>query len=315
MLNEEFEGGGTFLDNQLLPFVLSGKHDNEIRPLKPLGPGHAIAHYSKSRHAGAAIYAGVRDILVIFLAAKEKTQFTDANRMLKAPCWERNARLKVGARTYCSVLYKEDQMVCRILHHRLAIDQVMDDGEAWHYLGMAILDYYDHLQLSDDVARDGTTSMEMELAVACLYEAVKHTPCDGRLYNNLGIALERLMHCYAVNSRIMIELREKAEAAYKRSILIHSTCERIRCNVRADYISSCLNYGLYLSKLNQFGCAIDILSRIVPQSDTPTDAENDLDEITLARQRVVIDAKKLLSFCKWQRLKNPGAEDDCPVSN
>ncbi|KAL3773278.1 hypothetical protein ACHAW5_003441 [Stephanodiscus triporus] len=315
MLNEEFEGGGTFFEDQLLSLVLSGNYDNEIQPLKPLGPGHAIAHYSKSRHAGAATYAGVRDILVIFLAAKEKTQFTDANRMWKAPCWERNARLKVGARTYCSVLSKEDQMMCRILHHRLAIDQVMDDGEAWHYLGMAILDYNDHLQLSD-IARGGITSMEMELAVACLNEAAKHTPCDGRLYNNLGIALERLMHCQASNSRIMIEQREKAAEAYKKSMLIHSTCQRMRCNVHADHISTCLNYGLYLSKLDQFGCAIDILSRIVHQTDTLTDADNDLDEIR-ARQRVVRDAKKLLAFCKSQRLPNPRFElcdgDDCPV--
>jgi hypothetical protein len=305
MLNEEFEGGGTFFENQLLPLVLLGGHDNEMQPLKPLGPGHAIAHYSNSRHAGAATCMGVRDILVIFLAATEKrSQFTDANRTWNAPCWERNARLKAAARTYCSEFSIEDQMICRVLHHRLAIDQVLDDGEAWHYLGMALLDYHDHLHGSSV-----STNMELKLAVSCLNEATKHTPCDGRLYNNLGIALERLMHCYESNSLIMKNLHEKGATAYQKSILIHSTCERMRCDIQAEYISTCLNFGLYLSKLDQFGLAIDILSRIVPRTDICIDAENDLDETTWAQWRVVRDASNLLSFCKRQRDKEPRATE------
>ena len=296
MLNEEFEGGGTFFEDQLLPLVLSGDHDNVMQPLKPLGPGHAIAHYSNSRHAGAATYTGVRDILVIFLAAKAKrAELTDSNRTWNAPCWERNARLKAAARTYCSVFTKEDQLMCRVLHHRLAIDQVMDDGEAWHYLGMALLDYHDHLHGSSV-----SMNTELKLAVSCLNEATKLTPCDGRLYNNLGIALERSMHFYESNSLIMAKLRENAAAAYQKSILIHSTCERMRCDIQADYTSACLNYGLYLSKLDQFGLATDVLSKVVPRADTRIDAENDLDEITWAQLRVVRDAANLLSFCKRQ---------------
>jgi hypothetical protein len=101
MLNEEFEGGGTFFEDQLLPFVLSGNHDNVMHPLKPLGPRHTFAHYSKSRHAGAATYTGVCNILVIFLAAKAKrAELSDSNRTWNTPCWERNARLKATACTY-----------------------------------------------------------------------------------------------------------------------------------------------------------------------------------------------------------------------
>ena len=314
MLNDEFEGGGTFFEDQLLPLVLppSGvDHDDDsgmMQPLKPLGPGHAIAHYSSSRHAGAATCAGVRDILVIFLAAtttaKGRDRFTDANgrtwNAAPPPRWERNARLKAAARTYCSEFATEDDqtIICRVLHHRLAIDQVMDDGEAWHYLGMALLDYHDHLHGTSSSVP--TTDMELKLAVSCLNEATKHTPCDGRLYNNLGIALERLMHCYESNHLIVTELREKAAAAYQTSILIHSTCEKMRCDIRADYTSACLNYGLYLSKLDQFGLAIDILSRVAPRTNICVDAENDLDEMTRAQQRVVRDATNLMSFCKRQ---------------
>ncbi|KAL3826549.1 hypothetical protein ACHAXA_003613 [Cyclostephanos tholiformis] len=304
MLNEEFEGGGTFFENQLLPMVQAGNIDDRslMQPLKPLGPGHGIAHYSNSRHAGAATYSGVREILVIFLAATEKKAQFIENVSISAPRWERNARLKAAARTHCSTSTEYGQIICRLFHHRLAIDQVIDDGEAWHYLGMALLDYHDHLHFSDDkTARDGRgDSSDVKLAVSCLNEATKHTPCDGRLYNNLGIALERLMLCYKSNSRVVVELRRKAVAAYQTSIAIHYKCEMMGCDVHAEILSASMNYGLYLSKLDQFGLAIDVLSRVVSDIYNPIDAENDMDEVTWARQRVVRDATKLLSFCKRQ---------------
>ncbi len=177
----------------------------------------------------------------------------------------------------------------------LTSNRSSDGGEAWHYLGMALLDYHHHLHGSSV-----SMNTELKLAGPCLNEATKLTPCDGRLYNNLGIALEQLMNFYKSNSLIMAKLRKNAAAAYQKPILIHSTCEKMRCNIQADYISACLNYGLYQSKFNQFGFAIDILSRVVPRADTRIDAENDLDEIIWAQLRVVRDAANLLPFCKRQ---------------
>ena len=306
MLNsqENFEGGGTFFEDQLIPLMQSSTNDQfaceEVQPLKPLGIGHAVAHYSSKRHAGAGTSAGVRDILVIFLATNYKQQ---SNEMSMAPSWELNARLKAAARSYCSdTCYDniEEQLLCRIRHHRLAIDQIMTDGEAWHYLGMAVMDYYDFMlqqqprpEYSDDV---------LDLAISCLNEAITHTPCDGRLYNNLGIALERcLSKCQA---RMLEELHNNISSAYQKSIMIHSKCKQVGCDVRADYESTCLNYGLYLSKLDEFVAAIDVLSKIVPintADDTVVnETDDELDDVAWARQRVIRDATSLLSFCKRQ---------------
>ncbi|KAL7542418.1 hypothetical protein ACHAXR_011750 [Thalassiosira sp. AJA248-18] len=324
MLNpsEEFEGGGTFFENQLLPIVQPGNNRDgsepssniakEMHPLKPLGPGGALAHFSSDRHAGAATYAGVRDILVIFLAAREKTTQQSMD-MKKAPRWESSSRIKSTARTYCSGCCSNsthDQLVCRILHHRLAIDQVPQDGEAWHYLGMALFDYHDHLQLPVNSAADiiqhegsGSNLMQcghvLELAVSCLDEAINHTPCDGRLHNNIGISLERLLGFYNDHAN-SVEIHDKIASAYHNSIMIHSTCEEMRCDVAADYESACLNYGLYLSKLDKFDDAIEILSRIASPT-APTDEVNEMDAATWARQRVIRDATNLLSFCEQQR--------------
>lgn len=297
MLNsqDEFEGGGTFFEDQLLPLLSSDNQCNEMhtmQPLKPLGPGHALAHYSNSRHAGAATHAGARDILVIFLAAKDKTTYgPDSIKLGKVPCWEYNARIKSNARAYCSECSStEEQLICRIEHHRLAIDQVIDDGEAWHYLGMAILDYHDHLQqatneiIQSDVADGKIARAELELAVSCLHEATKYTPCDGRLYNNLGIAFERLLQYETTRS--LLDLHERVSSAYETSIMIHSTCDQ-RCDVGVDYASACLNYGLYLSKRDQFSKAIDVLSKIVPQND----------RLHARYGRLITDASNLLSFC------------------
>ncbi|KAL7444890.1 hypothetical protein ACHAXH_008751 [Discostella pseudostelligera] len=298
MLNsqDEFEGGGTFFEDQLLP-LLSTEHNCDdmysIQPLKPYGPGHALAHFSNSRHAGAATYAGVREILVIFLAATENiTKAPCASKPGKVPNWEYNARIKANARTYCSECSStEDQLICRIVHHRLAIEKVFDDGEAWHYLGMALLDYHYHLQRSDgtdDMNITNNARSGLDLVVSCLYEATKYTPCDGRLYNNLGIALEQLLLCETFHS--VVELHDRVISAYERAIKILSKCERLGIDVSTDYASACLNYGLYLSKLDNFSNAIDVLSKIVPPNG----------RLLANHCRLITDASNLLSFCKRQ---------------
>lgn len=208
----------------------------------------------------------------------------------KAPRWLCNARLKAAACTYGSKFTNEDQLICRLLHHRLAIDELMDDGEAWHYLGMTLLDYNDHFQLSTD---DST----VELGVSCLCESIKRTPCDGRLYNNLALALERISYCCNPDSSSIKDLREEIAATYQKSLLLLTACKQIGCDVDVDYASLSLNYGLYMSKLDKFYLAIDVLSRIVPEKYTSIDNQNILDPTT---ERAVKDATCLMSFCKDQ---------------
>jgi len=243
-----------------------------------------------------------------------------------------------------------NQLICRMMHHRLAIDQVSDDGEAWHYSGMALYDYHLHIdslrqrqqtrhqQLSSADWDDSGSLFKyeqhdaLELAVSCLEEAAKHTPCDGRLYNNLGIALERLLERYNTannnnsnnnnnndddngstphdNSAMMmtVELNERIRTAYETSTAIHSACQRVGCDVAADFESACLNRGLYLSKLDEFGAAVEVLSRMTvqPAYDDGDAADNAADNVdgdaagAWARRRVVEDAMRLLSFCQKQ---------------
>eukprot|EP00984_Skeletonema_dohrnii_P032385 scaffold26473_cov138-Skeletonema_dohrnii-CCMP3373.AAC.6 len=304
MLNsqDEFDGGGTFFENQLLPVVLNGGGgtSNDIQPLKPLGPGHAIAHYSSDRHAGSATFDGVRDILVLFVAAAAAE---------RAPKWEVAARLKSKARSYCSDASSIDEhLLCRVRHHRLAIKQVPSDGEAWHYLGMVLLDYHSYevalQQQQQDCAKNYSI---LRLAISCLEEATTYTPCDGRLQNNLGIAWERLFEYHqsrekenemstADLSRLLDSICGQVAEAFSRSIQIHTLCKQVGCDVNTDYESACLNYGLFLSKLDDFEGAIDILSLVAANYEEAQDTDSD----AVHASRVLRDASNLLGFCKRQ---------------
>jgi hypothetical protein len=303
MLNaqEEFIGGGTFFENQLLPVLLKGCAT--LNPLKPLGPGHAIAHYSSHRHAGSATFEGVRDILVLFVAAA-------AGRSSgRAPAWEIAARLKSTARSYCGAVDRGDssissideKLLCRVRHHRLAIEHVPNDGESWHYLGMALFEYHNYQKQQQKESANNDSILR--LAISCLDEATIYTPCDGRLQNNLGITLERLFEYNQSNRNRLLDLQGRITAAYDLSIQIHTLCNKMGCDVHVDYESACLNYGLYLSKLDDFAGAIGILSLVVAEDVEQDDDFGDsgpADPSLTVRKRVLRDASNLLGFCKRQ---------------
>jgi hypothetical protein len=324
MLNnpDEFEGGGTFFEQQLLSsdiwdvtrFNTTSPYPG---PLMPLGAGHALAHLSSDRHAGAATTEGVRDILVIFIAAAEmdqkrfdRSQSTVLTRK-RPPRWERAARLKTTSRSYCYECFASendtenrsiDQLTCRISHHRLAIDAVPNDGEAWQYLGMALLEHA-NIQVSSTPHTSFEYDSALDLAIKCLEEGTKYTSCDARLYNNIGIAWETKLTCINVSDENNLQyIHAKITSAYQRAVAINSICLAVGCDVISDFERVCLNFGLYLSKQDDFHAAIDILERIDYTSTDLTATSSG--GISPTRQRVLEDARGLLLFCKKQTLKS-----------
>lgn len=297
MLNDhcEFDGGGTFFEQQLLS--LSSWNESYVEtdaptlvgPLKPLGAGHALAHFSSDRHAGAATMEGVRDILVLFIAVarEELTNQTGVKLSQRVPRWEQSARLKTTARSYCKQCFPSGdrentigELICRMQHLRLAIDAVPNDGEAFHYLGMALSELDD--------------STSIDLAIACLQEGIKYTPCDARLYNNIGLVWEKkLAQCNSNNGGEMQIIHDKITSAYETAIAINSICTRIGCDVRSDFERACLNFALYLSYQDDFQSAIRLLERIQPiTSGSESRSPESL--------RVSDDARSLLLFCRKQ---------------
>jgi hypothetical protein len=263
MLNsaDDFVGGGTFFENQMR---LSTGDSPPVAPLGPKGLGHCLAHYSSERHAGSNTLVGVRDILVIFIAAEQ----ADVPHVLI-----QNALLK-QCRSFCKDKYKSaaEVLVCRILHLRLAAEAVPDDGEAWQYLGSALMEYSDLI---------GSNLLLLVASKHCLEHAASETPCDSRVYNNLGLVLRRL-------SLQDPSQRLSVEANFERAWAILQAAEHAGVDVAQEFDTLALNYGLYVSNQDFFLEACRILQRVAQK------------KIEGSENRVVDDAYRLYNFCRRQ---------------
>ena len=290
MLNptSEFEGGGTFFENQLQNNELLNMDPTPTnvcaipKPLKPNGVGNAIIHLSNERHAGVGTTSGVRDILVIFLTARKRVAslFPVLAQRGKGlddsaiPLNERAGRLKTSVGQNCSNCGSaEDLILCRILYYRLAIQHAPVDGEAWHYLGSSL-----YSKAKNEASSQDAIDL-MKLSVFCLEYALELIPCDARLLNNLGISVQALFS-YTKEEKY----RALIDRYYERSIWIHRLTEEIGCDVTSDLDSASLNYGLYVSNQDDFVKASRILERFRKRGQK------------LDRQ--VVDGSRLLQFCE-----------------
>ena len=184
--------------------------------------------------------------------------------------------------------------------------------------------------MSDDDGRKKEVSM---LAVECLERAGRLLPGDGRLCNNLGLALERLrsylLHYYHLSGGVASGVvscsggveEEKTEMenvihrrivqAYERSMEVHAFSELAGCDIGPDIDATCLNYGLYLANRDEFKDAVVVLRR---RFDGKSNDGDDAGEgrrrraedvsvgvdVASERWRVREDGRNLLSFCKRQ---------------
>ena len=267
MLNEqdEFEGGGTLFENQL-------RNGTNVAPLKPLGGGHCLAHFSNERHAGAATIAGVRDVLVVFVMARQENGV--------APLLIQNARLKQSARRDCQEMCGNDStsvILCRIQHQLMAIEAVPDDGEAFQYLGTALMDL---ASVCDSKERNTI----LNAAIDCLRHATLLSPYDSRVHSNLGLALSR-------RDSNSLEDESSAVEAYDKSLEILEQSREAGCDIEDEWDIVSLNYGLFLASMDRFSDSVCVLDR------TARKKEAGGVEMTTTSQ-VIDDAHRLWLFCK-----------------
>jgi hypothetical protein len=263
MLNDEFEGGGTYFENQI-----------QTKPVKPAnGVGHCLMHRSSERHAGAGTHAGVRDIMVLFISSVRPVPEIQS------------ARLK-QCRATCSA---EDDLLasllCRIQHHRLAIKVCNNDGEAFQYLGTALMEYADFVKSQQDTKHHLQT---LKASILCLENSRTLTPKDARVYNNLGILFDRLYEKNPSESAIALV---KAEEAYDYGMQLLKRQISAGCNAEADLDSLSLNYGLCLANQDRFHEAAQVLKR------TAVKLQSDKSE---TKSRTISDGDRLYQFCVQQ---------------
>jgi sporulation protein YlmC with PRC-barrel domain len=358
--NNEFYGGGTFFENQLLlPLATPSSSSSStstiepkesIKPMKPNGIGYCIAHSASERHAGAGTINGVRDILVLFISAVTETETatvavetassksksksntrigelytsplvqstpktdtdtdtdTDPVIHITPPSEILSARLK-SCRSFCEQQEKNspyDVLLCRILHLKLAVEyssliqstthqSLSYDGEAIQYLGTVLMEYADYLYHgrhdNDDKHSndDNDTVLQIkdiyEVAFNCYQISKLLTPCDSRIYNNIGILLGKMndididIDSNDIDNTTRRNTQER-EIAYKHGISILELSKDSGVKINNDLYSVSLNYGLFLANEDRYQDATMILESIL----IPNENEN--------------DAYRLWKFCK-----------------
>ena len=306
MLNShgEFEGGGTFFESQLLGLDSLEElkaSQGRYKPLKPGRPGHALAHLSSERHAGSSTVRGLRDILVVFVTG---TRTREINGDGLTPLLERSARLKSLARPQCECLGDDaNSALCRAFYHRLAVEFSPQDGEGWHYLGIALKDYHSYGGVMNTSA-----DMVQQLGLDCLGRARQLNSCDGRVYNNLGLWLgqmfmkRRAENLGGTSFDGLDDLCLQVSQTYARGSLLHRAAEMSGSDVGHEHDACVLNHGVFLSLLDDFEGAISVLSGLTGPLTRSWEVRNDADGCK-THLRILNDAGVLLRFCERRHLE------------
>jgi hypothetical protein len=262
---------------------------------------------------------------------------TKADAIVDAPAEIAAARLK-NCRNFCeqkafdgTVETEEEFMeaqrsalLCRILHQRLAVNagnegnniisdsllspepRAFCDGEALQYLGTALMEYSSFAAAAPASDHHHTCVGAigvLEMALECFEVASMVTPCDSRVYNNLGIVLgtidemERKQHgldnddesgndcdggtvaAAAASSQRQVD----QETAYRKGLGILQRSIQAGCTNESlirDLESLSLNYGLFVANQDRFRDAIEILEPVALTAnsggaDTATDVGRD----------------------------------------
>ena len=279
MLNDasEFEGGGTFFEN------LQKHVEGALDPLRPRGVGHCLLHSSLERHAGANTRSGVRDVMVIFVSAQGPPS---ANGRPTTPNLLKSSLLKQCMAESATPFWRDCSLpyLCSLCHNRLAIEIVPTDGEAFQYLGNALVACAEQFHGQDD-----PKSLSI-LSWACQsYErAIQYAPNDGRAYNNLGLAYIQLRDrspLPPVNDAMIDRVFAQGQAVLDQQYTAG-------CDVTHDRNAIRLNYGLFLANQDDWPRAYSTLASVAEQ--TSTDETNS----------IILNAQKLCQMCQRELAKS-----------
>jgi len=185
---DRFVGGGTFFEDLICEAtgkdsVDDSDDDNYCSPiLRPVATGHAVAHWSTKRHAGAPTISGTRDILVFFLTQRKATKTNDNISPQKAAFSgiERSFNLKLKGQELTG------EMALRCLN--LAIDETPFDGQAHSLKGVHLIRGTNDRETSATEEKEEQRWQELNQSVYHLIRATECAPFDARISCHLGTA-------------------------------------------------------------------------------------------------------------------------------
>jgi len=186
--------------------------------------------------------------------------------MSKDPSFLRGPRFK-NCQPHC-----QGDVMCRLLHHYFASRSDPKDGEALLYIASALLE---KTSSTSPTSQRGDDSVRL-VAMDRLTRASILCPCDARVWNNLGLVTARLGRK---------DLTIQAERAYETCLQLLLRTQQAGCEVSSDIDACRLNYGLFVSYLDRFKDAAEILEPLLMRAFT--DPSN----------HVAVQAEKLWQYC------------------
>lgn len=269
--------GGTFLEALT---VGVGEHIQ-----RPVAPGHAIVHKTTQRHAGAPTTSGVRDILVIFLTARQPEILESDENTWRI---ERAMRLQSIAKE----LLQRDKLISCL---QLARENDPNNSEISYWLGV-------HLIQGDVSDPSDERWEEICQGVGSLEQSTLLNPADARAHYHFGMAIST-RHKYAMRTRrahLLPPPQESAESlinAFETAIILEGKCDDAGCKNEINLAAAYLALGDYMARLKDFDKAIAYLNQV---EDTIGKA-GDMDKEWA--QSMIQEVFSILDYCKNELVK------------
>jgi len=261
--------GGTFFE------ALTASDGDYIQ--RPSGPGHAIIHKTTQRHAGAPTVGGIRDILVIFLTARQP---------LKSKVDEITWRVERAMRL--TPLAKELTRDKLIPCLKLATINDPTSHALPYALGVHLLQQGDMDDPSDERWE------EICQGVSSFEKAIELNPADARAYYNLGMAIST-RHMYAMQTRRMHLLpppKEAAESlinALETAIQLEIKCDEAGCSNGFNMAEAYLTMGDFVLRLKNFELARTYLNQVEDTIKKAGDIDEDWAQSMLQQVSSMLD--------------------------
>jgi hypothetical protein len=233
----------------------------------------------------------VRDILVFFISAKEAIPsiLTAHLKQTRNVCNYAEYSLDATDRI-------KAQLLCRIRHQKLAVATLPEDGEAFLYLGSALMEYAQLLRRASSADESNCVELSekaLQHSLSAFVVASELTPNDARIWNNWGIALarfeeERRMDTPSISPTTVANV-------YQTGLDLLVDASMAGCAVDDDLDAISLNYGLYLANQNSYEAAAGVLERPALKLESNQAANF---------STTVQDAHRLWTWCRDQMAKS-----------
>lgn len=250
----EFEGGGTFFEG-----LIDSPHHSQDPIIRPSDVGHALAHLSTERHAGAPTRSGVREILVFFLTMRPY------GLPPRAPPIERAFHLKIAAKEMTQV---SQAITCL----DMALKERPMDGEAHFWKGFRLLLQDQQEVVGSNDQNDAITIRRIQKSIHHMQRAQECAPFDARIHCFAGMAYKRMLDFKYNRKRTETSLEglrpedrmvlELSVECFQNAMYLHEKYQQHGITSDFDVVMAIMSFSEVLTRLEKYEEAVGYIAML-----------------------------------------------------